>query len=74
MVAQNIVRHGSEPAFVELFSNRLRDEWLNTPWFADARAKIDAWRRDCNESCPHTSPGWPTPIEGAAAAAQIVAK
>ncbi|MBC7584576.1 MAG: transposase [Tardiphaga sp.] len=71
MVAQNIVRHGSEPAyenggtlgfsrvgkptdnaFVESFSNRLRDEWLNTPWFADARAKIVAWRRDCNESRP----------------------
>lgn len=93
MVAQNIVRHGSETAyenggtlgfsrvgkptdnaFVESFSNRLRDEWLNTPWFADARAKIVAWRRDCNESRPHTSPGWPTPIEDAAAAAQIVAK
>ncbi|BCA57532.1 integrase [Sphingomonas sp. HMP6] len=64
----------TDNAFVESFSNRLRDEWLNTRWFEDARAKIDAWRRDCNESCPHTSPGWPTPIEDAAAAAQIVAK
>jgi transposase InsO family protein len=56
------------------FNGRLRDECLNTHWFLsleDARAKIDAWRRDYNESRPHTSLGWLTPIEYAAAAAKI---
>jgi len=45
---------------------------LNTHWFlslADARAKIEAWRQDYNESRPHTSLGWKTPNEYAAAAA-----
>jgi len=40
----------------------------------DARAKIEAWRRDYNESRPHTSLGWLTPVEYAAAAARIVAE
>ena len=54
-----------------------RDECLNMHWFLsleDARAKIDAWRRDYNESRPHTSLGWLTPIEYAAAAAKIAAE
>ena len=41
---------------MELFNGRLRDEGLNTHWFLsleDARAKIEAWRRDYNESRPH---------------------
>jgi putative transposase len=56
---------------VEPFNGRLRDECLNTHWFlslADARAKIEAWRRDYNESRPDTSLGWMTPNEYAAAA------
>ena len=40
----------------------------------DARAKIEAWRRDYNESRPHTSIGWMTPVEYAAAAAKIAAE
>ena len=39
----------TDNAFVESFNGRLRDECLNTHWFlslADARAKIEAWRRD----------------------------
>lgn len=43
----------TDNAFVESFNGRLRDECLNTHWFLsleDARAKIDAWRRDYNES------------------------
>jgi putative transposase len=67
----------TDNAFVESFNGRLRDECLNTHWFLsleDARAKIDAWRRDYNESRPHTSLGWLTPIEYAAAAAKIVAE
>ncbi len=56
----------TDNAFVESFNGRLRDECLNTHWFLsleDARVKIDAWRRDYNESRPHTSLGWLTPIE-----------
>lgn len=60
----------TDNAFVESFNGRLRDECLNAHWFlslADARAKIEAWRRDYNESRPHTSLGWLTPVEYAAA-------
>jgi len=66
----------TDNAFVESFNGRLRDECLNTHWFLsleDARTKIEAWRRDYNESRPHTSLGWLTPIEYAAAAAKIAA-
>ena len=56
----------TDNAFVESFNGRLRDECLNTHWFLspeDARAKIEAWRRDYNESRPHTSLSWLTPVE-----------
>jgi putative transposase len=62
----------TDNAFAESFNGRLRDECLNAHWFlslADARAKIEAWRRHYNESRPHTSLGWLTPNEYAAAAA-----
>ena len=58
-------------AFVESFNGRLRDECLNTHWFLsldDARAKIEAWRKDFNESRPHTSLGFMTPAEFASSA------
>ena len=61
----------TDNAFVESFNGRLRDECLNTHWFlslADARAKIEAWRRHYNESRPHTSLGWMTPKEFASSA------
>lgn len=48
----------TDNAFVKSFNSRFRDECLNTHWFLsleDARAKIEAWRRDYNESCPHPS-------------------
>ena len=67
----------TDNAFVESFNGRLRDECLNTHWFLsldDARAKIEAWGRDYNESRPHTSLGWLTPIENAAAATKIAAE
>ena len=67
----------TDNAFVESFNGRLRDECLNAHWFlsiADARAKIEAWRRDYNESRPHTSLGWMTPVEYAAAAATKAAE
>ena len=50
---------------------------LNAHWFlslADARAKIEAWRRDYNESRPHMSLGWLTPLEYAAAAVAMAAE
>jgi putative transposase len=46
--------------FIESFNARVRDECLNANVFVsrtDARSKLDAWRRDYNESRPHTSLG-----------------
>jgi putative transposase len=56
----------TDDAFVEPFNGSLRVECLNTHWFlslADARVKMEAWRRDCNESRPYTTLGWLTPFE-----------
>ena len=67
----------TDNAFIESFNGRLREECLNAHWFlslADARAKIEAWRRDYNESRPHTSLGWMTPAEYAAAVARKAAE
>jgi putative transposase len=61
----------TDNAFAESFNGRLRDECLNTHWFlslADARAKIEAWRRDYNECRPHTSLGLRPPAEFASSA------
>ncbi|MCA3735944.1 MAG: transposase family protein, partial [Phenylobacterium sp.] len=72
-VALDFSRPGkpTDNAFVESFNGRLRDERLNTHWFLslnDARAKIEAWRRDFDESRPHTSLGFMTPAEFASSA------
>jgi hypothetical protein len=43
-------------AFVETFNGSFRDECLNVHWFDsidDAKAIIEAWRRDYNENRPH---------------------
>jgi putative transposase len=58
--------------FVESFNGRLREECLNTHWFtslADARRKLEAWRRDYNGARPHSSLGYRTPEEFAERAA-----
>lgn len=50
----------TDNTFVKPFNGRLRDESLNTHWFLsldDARAKLKTWRRDFNETQPHTSLG-----------------
>ncbi len=63
-------------AYVESFNGHLRDECRNAHWFlsmTNARTKIEAWR-DYNESCPHTSLGWMTPVKYAAAAATTTAE
>jgi putative transposase len=55
-----------ENGYIESFNGRLRDECLNAELFSDlldARAKLDAWRRDYNENRPHSSIGNLTPVE-----------
>jgi hypothetical protein len=52
------------------FHGRLRDECLTVSWFQnlfDARRKIAAWRIEYNEERPHSSLGYRTPKEFAAA-------
>jgi putative transposase len=56
---------------VEPLNGRLRDACLNANRFlslADARSKIETWRRRYNESLPHATLGWRTPQEFALAA------
>jgi putative transposase len=56
----------TDNAHIEAFNGRLRQECLNQHWFLslqDARAKIEAWRTSYNETRPHGSLGWATPVE-----------
>jgi len=58
-----------ENGLAESFNARFRDECLNTSWFTSldhARRVIDAWRRDYNETRPHSSLGDLAPAEYAA--------
>lgn len=53
-------------AFIESFNSRFRDELLNEELFhdlADAKKKIEGWRRYYNEERPHSSIGMKTPKE-----------
>ena len=62
----------TQNARVESFHGRLRDECLTVSWFQnlfDARRKIAAWRIEYNEERPHSSLGYQTPNEFAAAQA-----
>jgi putative transposase len=70
--ANQVVMEFSRPgkptdnAFVESFNCSLRDECLNAHWFADltdAQAKLEAWRKDYNESRPHRALGNLSPLE-----------
>jgi putative transposase len=48
----------------ESFNGRLRDELLNETLFRSlphARVALEAWRRDYNETRPHSKLGWMTP-------------
>lgn len=48
----------TDNAHIEAFNSRLRAECLNASWFlslADARQRLEAWRRDYNEERPHGS-------------------
>jgi len=56
----------TDNAMIESFQARFRQECLNANWFlslADARVKIEDWRRDYNKSRPHSSLGDKTPLE-----------
>ena len=62
----------TQNARVESFNGRLRDECLTVSWFQnlfDARRKIAVWRKEYNEERPHSSLGYRTPKEFAAAQA-----
>jgi putative transposase len=54
-----------ENAYIESFNARFRDECLNEHWFtslADARQKIEEWRKDYNQRRPHSALGYRTPV------------
>jgi putative transposase len=58
----------TDNCFVETFNGSLRDECLNVHWFQsidDAKAIIEAWRRDYNESRPHMALNGVAPEENA---------
>ncbi|KAB1120065.1 transposase, partial [Neorhizobium galegae] len=55
----------TDNAFIEAFNGRFRAECLNQHWFltlADAREKMEDWRRDYNEVRPHGAIGNKVPI------------
>ena len=62
---------------IEAFNSRLRAECLNASWFlslADARDRIEEWRRHYNEERPHSALGNLTPrafIEQAQSARKV---
>jgi len=69
---KNVALHFIQPGkptqngHIESFNGKLRDECLNATWFvdlADAKEKIELWRRDYNEVRPHSSLGYMTPVE-----------
>jgi len=69
--ANNVILDFSRPgkptdnAFIEAFNGRFRTECLNAHWFltlADAREKLEDWRRCYNEERPHGAIGYKTPI------------
>ena len=58
---------------MESFNGKFRDECLNEHWFmswAEARKKIEVWRRDYNQVRPHSALAYQTPEEFAARAAR----
>jgi len=56
----------TDNAHVESFNGTLRRECLNAHWFqslSEAQARIEAWRREYNESRPHRALQDQTPEE-----------
>jgi len=67
-VCINFSRPGkpTDNAYIETFNGTLRAECLDTHWFgtpAEAKERIEAWRKEYNESRPHRAPGERTPNE-----------
>ena len=67
-VQLDFIRPGKpvENAFIESFNGRLRQECLNTNWFAslsEARSTIETWRRQYNTWRPHSALGGLSPQE-----------
>ncbi|MEO0966686.1 MAG: IS3 family transposase [Planctomycetota bacterium] len=63
----------TDNGLIEAFNGRLRAECLNTNWFlslADAREKVEAWRRHYNRDRPHSALGCLAPEEFAASSSQ----
>jgi len=55
----------TDNAFIEAFNGRFRAECLNAHWFmslADAREKVEDWRKYYNEDRPHGAIGNKPPI------------
>ena len=55
----------TDNGFIEAFSRKFRAERLNAHWFltlADARKKMEGWRRHYNEDRPHSVIGYNVPI------------
>jgi putative transposase len=53
-------------AYAESFNGKLRDECLNTNWWAnlwEARRRIRLWREEYNNDRPHSSLGYLTPSQ-----------
>jgi putative transposase len=62
---------------VESFNGRFRDECLNASWFvnlADARSKIESWRRQYNADRPHSSLAYRTPEEFAKTCSELTSR
>ena len=56
----------TDNAFIEAFNGRYRQECLNENWFlslADAKEKVEFWRRHYNGERPHSALGNLTPRE-----------
>lgn len=67
-VQMDFIRPGRpvQNGYIESFNGRLRDECLNGEVFfnvADAREKIERWRRDYNQNRPHSALADRTPAE-----------
>jgi len=64
----------TDNAYIETFNGTLRAECLDTHWFgtlAEAKERIEAWRKEYNESRPHRALGERTPKEFAHGIAAI---
>ena len=59
-------RKPTDNAFIESFNGRVRQECLNENWFlslADARQKVEIWRREYNNERPHSALGQMAPAQ-----------